>query len=244
MHAQIAVLLELQDIDQRLAELHDQLNRYPQTWEEMKARVLKKTAARDEAVAERANRDAERKRIEQDLRLGSDKLKQYQTQQMMVKTAKELAAISNQIDSLRKSVTRMEERGEEILNTEKAVAEKIEKAEAELKDIKERARVERDRIRDQVAAKKNEIERLESDRKKVLARVEPSSMAIYDRVRKRWPSNPVVPVRGGSCTGCNFALLPNRLVVVHTDNEIVTCDTCGRIFSHDETFVPAGQAAQ
>jgi len=243
MHAQIAVLLELQDIDQRLVELHEQLNRYPRTWEEMKARVVKKTAAYEEAVADRTNRAAERKRIEQDLRLSSDKLKQYQTQQMMVKTAKELTAIGNQIDNLKKTMARLEERGEEILSTEKTVGEKIASAEAELKDIKERARAERDRIRDQVAAKKNEIAQLEGSRGRVLARVDQGLMAIYERTRKRWPSNAVVSVRGGSCTGCNYALLPDSLVKLHAEQDIVSCDTCNRILSHDETFVPAGQQA-
>ncbi len=242
MHPQIALLIDLQDVDQRLARLQDQLNRYPGIWAEMKGKLVKKVGALEAIVSDEQNRTEEKKHIEQDLRASSEKLKQYQAQQMMVKTAKELTALSAQIESIKKAIQRMEERGEEILANEAELRERIETSTVEVDELKARARKERDRIRDQVAAKTAEIEKLEKERASLLPGIEAGALDLYEKTRKRWPEDPVVPVRNGSCTGCHFAVLPNRLVVLHLDEDVLRCDHCGRILSHDETFVPAEHA--
>ncbi len=242
MHPQIALLIDLQDVDLRLGELQGQLNRYPQTWEETKSKLLKKTRSLEAAQTEQTNRVEEKKKIEQDLRASCDKLKQYQAQQMMVKTAKELTAISAQIDGLKTAIQRLEGRGEEILSTEEDIRTRVEAAEKDVTEFREKARKERDRIREQVSTKTVEMKKLEKEREGLVPRIDESARDLYEKTRKRWPDDPVVSVRNGSCTGCNFAVLPNRLVALHLDEDILRCDHCGRILSHDETFVPAEHA--
>src|SRR5690606_26627202 len=139
---------------ERLYQLQEELNRYPSVWEDIKNRLKKKQDAWQKAVTTFEDRSAERRRIEQDLRISSEKLKQYQAQQMMVKTARELTALNNQMEGLKKSIARMEERAHELLNSDESLGEQLRTSEAEVRDYKEKAKSERERIRDQVNKKK------------------------------------------------------------------------------------------
>ncbi len=239
----IATLLEIQEIDQQLAELQHQLNRYPTIWDEVKTDLRRKTEKLEAAKQAKTNYDSERKKTERDLRINSEKLKQYQTQQMMVKTSKELSAISAQIDNVKKIIARLEEKAIGLLDQNENIAAGIGKAEVELNEAKARAKKERERIREQVASKKQQIDNYTNDRGALIGKVSSGSLALYERTRNRWSNDPIVPVRSGSCTGCHFALLPNRLVEVHQEESIIFCDHCGRILSHDETFVPVAEEA-
>lgn len=236
MFPDVAQLLEIQEMDQEAHTLQEQLNQYPAIWDEMKKELRRKTVAVETLRNAEEERRKERVRIEQDLRLSSDKLKQYQAQQMMVKTGKELNAIGAQIETLKKTIARLEERGIALLEEDGQSADKIAKAEEELAEVKERARKERDRIRDQVAAKKERLTAVKADRDRAVTKVSEGSMKCYERVRARHPVNPVVSVRNGSCAGCNFQVLPHRLVEVHKGDQIIYCDNCGRILSEDESF--------
>jgi predicted nucleic acid-binding Zn-ribbon protein len=243
MNAKMARLLDLQDIDRQLYELQEQLNNYPTVWEDMKKKLRRRQEEFDKAQTAHQDRTAERTRIEQELRLSADKMKQYQAQQMIVKTPKEYEALNAQMDNLKKNMIRLEERATDLLDTDSASKEVLEKAEADLNGMKVKAREERERIRDQVNKKKQLQEKLTKEREEVRKQVDPELLRLYEQTRRRWELDPVVPVRQGSCTGCHFAVLPNRLVVLHCDTETLTCDNCGRIFSHDETFVPAEQTS-
>jgi len=234
----ISKLLELQDIDSRISELQEQLNRYPKIWDEMKEQLRKKTEKLEKAKSEESDHSKERRRIEMELRTGAEKLKKFQSQQMMIKSPKELTAIESQIQNLKKQNATNEKIGLELLEKDESVRQKISETQTDLDKLKEKAKTERDRIRKLVNEKQKEITHLKSERQKLVPSLEKSSLKIYTRANNRWPGNAIVEVRNGSCSGCFFALLPNKLIEVHQGDSIVLCDNCGRILSHDESFQP------
>ncbi|MCB2153341.1 hypothetical protein KQI84_00515 [bacterium] len=228
--------MELQELDREMIELQEQLNQYPGIWEEVKATLRAKQDEFDQADAAAKSYHGDRRRIEQELRLSSEKLKKYQVQQMQVKTSKEYGAISNQIEALRKNIQRLEEQGLELINQEQAIKDNQGVTEKALGEAKADARTERERIREQVNDKKKRLNSLQKDRDKVAAKVDDEALRLYERIRNRWPLDPVVGVRNGSCMGCHYAILPNPLVALHKDAGIETCENCGRILSEDETY--------
>lgn len=228
-------LVDLQEIDSQVVEIQGQLNQYPRIWDEVKIELRKLTEEAEAATKAHADRAAERKRIEQDLRISSDKLVNYQAQQMMVKSSKELTAINNQIDSLKKTIARLEEQGLAILNSEDEVTARIESTAKAVAEAKAKAKVERERIRKQVDSKTRQLETLRADRDKIAGKVSPDSLETYERVRRRWPVNPVVAVRNRSCTGCQWQILPQKMVELHQAEHLALCDNCGRILSEDQT---------
>ena len=237
MYPEVQALLELQELDRERIELQDQLNQYPGIWEEVKSSLRARQEEYDRAEAAAANYQGDRRRIEQELRLSSEKLKKYQAQQMQVKTSKEFGAISNQIEALRKNIARLEEQGLELINREQEIKDRKVATEASLHEAKTEARTERERIRVQVNEKKKRLTALEKERGRVAGRVDGEALRLYERIRGRWPMDPVVSVRNGSCMGCHFAILPNALVALHKESAIEMCENCGRILSEDETYL-------
>ena len=237
MHPEVHSLLELQELDREMIELQEQLNRYPGIWEEVKEGLRAKQEEFDVAEAADRNYHGDRRRIEQDLRLSSEKLKKYQIQQMQVKTSKEYSAISNQIETLRKSITRLEEQGLDLINREQEIKDRKASTQEALTAAKAQARAERERIRVQVNDKKKRLGSLQSARTKKTNKVDDEVLVLYERIRSRWPADPVVSVRNGSCMGCHFAVLPNGLVAIHKETGIESCENCGRILSEDETYL-------
>lgn len=231
----VSKLVDLQEIDSQVVEIQGQLNLYPRVWDEVKTELRKLTEEAEAAAKADQDRAAERKRIEQELRIGTDKLLKYQTQQMMVKSSKELTAINSQIDSLKKTMARLEEQGLAILNSEDEAKARIANSAKAVADAKAKAKTERERIRKQVDAKTKNLEALKKERQKIAAKVSEDSLETYERVRRRWPINPVVPVRNRSCTGCQWQILPQKMVELHTADHLALCDNCGRILSEDQT---------
>src|SRR5262245_43677967 len=125
MNSEISLLLDLQQIDQEWLELQDQLNRYPGIWDEVKDALRKKTEVVDQAKSAVEDHNKERQRIEKELRSTTEKLKKYQAQQMMVKTSKELTAINAQIDTLKKTITRLEELGLALIEKDESVKKRV-----------------------------------------------------------------------------------------------------------------------
>jgi len=246
MHPEIAKLTEVHQVDAEILELQEQLNRYPAQWEEVKTALRAKTSVLDAAKAKVENHEVERRRLERELRDSMERLKRYQTQQMMVKTSKELTAVNTQIEGVKRKIGQYEEYARELLERDKEVRKEVEEAEGVLAEAKKEAVSERERIRRQVASKKKRITSLEKDREKLVANVAASVVRQYERAWKRHPGTAIVPLHNGSCAGCHFALLPNKLVIVHLAQEIVRCDHCGRILSHDPDQKPeeAGAAEQ
>ncbi len=242
MNEQIRHLVEIQNLDNEIVELQDQINRYPGIWDEIKKDLARKTDAVEIAGKAIVSHEEERRKLEQEMRLAGEKLMSYQAQQMMVKTSKELTAITNQIDGLKKRIDRLQELGTSLLSNDESVKSRVGEAEAALSAAKARAKEERERIRGQVNSKKDRIAHLGAARARLAGKVDADFVKRYEHVRGRWDTNPIVPVRNGSCTGCHFALLKNSLVELHRETGVVYCDNCGRILSEDETFVATVQS--
>ncbi|MBS7262182.1 MAG: hypothetical protein KIG36_01055 [Eubacteriales bacterium] len=68
------------------------------------------------------------------------------------------------------------------------------------------------------------IERLKAIEKDV----DPEQMKEYRRIKKAKP-NPLAPMNGNRCTGCNMELPPKVAKEVAAGESLVECENCGRI---------------
>lgn len=245
MHAEVSLLLEAQKLDQELVELRRQIAQYPITWEKVKARYAKAKQRFEMADGSLKAHLENRTRIERELRENTELLRKYQLRQPMVRTQREIEALTSQMDSTRQTISALEKEGLEELERAPSLKNEHTASEAALKEAETFYRGEKERIRKAMAEKKAETEKYEAQRDKMLAKVSERTRSIYERAMKRWPGTGVVPVRGvldvagknlvgGSCCGCNFQLLASDLMKVHEGKNVVTCTNCSRILSHDE----------
>lgn len=75
---------------------------------------------------------------------------------------------------------------------------------------------------------KSEIESLLAKRAEAAKEVRPEHLLIYDRLRvSRHPT--IVKLANGTCGGCHLKQPPQVAHLVKRDNQLVTCEMCGRI---------------
>lgn len=86
--------------------------------------------------------------------------------------------------------------------------------------------------KDAVATLKNLEERERgylAERKELVARVNQRDLAVYDRLKERFPMDAIVPMVKGNCGGCRMQLGPQFAVQISRGKELIRCRGCGRI---------------
>ena len=71
------------------------------------------------------------------------------------------------------------------------------------------------------------IAKLQEARDKLAKRINPQLLNRYERVSRNY-ERAIVPVTDNFCLGC-FVTLPTSYLSLQTKNEILTCESCGRI---------------
>lgn len=227
-------LLDLVDLDTRIAQLrHRRRTSAEQTAVEQATREL--AVVRDEAVRARtAHGDVERevRRAEEAVEQVRERKARNQARLDSGQgTAKDLQALSHEIDSLtrRQGVLEDEqmeimERAEalqatadEVTGREEAVAARLAEAQQALDSV--HAEVDR------------ELEEVARSRADVAAGVGADLLGLYDKVGEQVGGIGAAALVARRCTGCNLELGPVDLSRIRAaaDDDVVRCEECRRI---------------
>ena len=87
---------------------------------------------------------------------------------------------------------------------------------------------------------KKELAELQSNREELASAVDASVRARYERLAKSRGENVLVGVQHGVCGGCHMKLPPQTLVACQADQDLVACNSCGRILYYTRDMVLAG----
>ena len=79
----------------------------------------------------------------------------------------------------------------------------------------------------QMGFKLDGVEELKQARDNLAKRLRPQLLSRYERLAKSY-GRAVVPVTGKLCFGC-FATLPTSYASLNDRNQLLTCESCGRI---------------
>lgn len=83
-------------------------------------------------------------------------------------------------------------------------------------------------IADHILSIAAEIADLTQQRTELAKNVRPEHLLIYDRLRvSRHPT--IVKLQNGTCGGCHLGQPPSVAHLIRRDNQLVTCEMCGRI---------------
>lgn len=227
-HPAIEPLLILQDREQTRRTLAQQLAAVPSDVASVKAKIASEHAAIDAAKTEWRELESKKKSLENDIGSMESKLAKYRTQQSLVKKNDEYQALGHEIESTEAAISELEGKELEVMFEIDESKARFAKAEAELKD----------KITDlegrlvTLAARESSlaVELAEAEKIYAIAR-EPLTekvLRVYDRIAAR--QMPVcAPITGGNCSGCHLKVSGEVESVARKDEELATCDQCGRI---------------
>lgn len=81
---------------------------------------------------------------------------------------------------------------------------------------------------EEIGSKSQEIESLKKEVEIAAEGIDSKLMEKYRKIKTRW-ANPVAELHNDRCGGCNMQLPASVLGKVKADNQLVECDSCGRI---------------
>lgn len=230
-------LIELQDIDGRIRELELELKDLPRRKALEEARLKGLEADLKAAKASREYVQNQIANLEAEAAALKEKISGLRTTQAGLKSNKEYAQYSMQIDLVSHDLEATENRQlavmDDIPTADNNIKVAQEKYDAEKTGVDASCQVITDRIAlVEGMLKEAQAERAEKVRE--LQGPEFSKMRLYyERIKtKRWPV--VVPLTGeGVCGGCHLVQPPHVAQMVDRNTDMVACTMCGRILYRD-----------
>ena len=238
LREKLKALEELQSIDLEMNGVRGEAEALPAR------RAAAETAVAEARKAWQAERerldgnDRERRQVESLLAMERDKVKKWEGRLGEIKTPREYAALSREIDIAKKA----NESQNEQLKVLAASAEEIRKALESKGDLlSEREMAANDEfasIDKRAAELQARTSELEARRADAAKRVEPTLLGKYENIKRRRAGIAVAAVVGGSCRGCNRNIPPQLSIVLHRVDSIETCPNCHRIIYSADAVNP------
>jgi predicted nucleic acid-binding Zn-ribbon protein len=241
---QLKLLIEVQRHDARIQELEGMIKVWPQKLEEMQGDLAKVEQMLDREKGQLLESESWRKRQEDQMKDEEAALLKAKQRSSMVKNAKELMANERELQTTRKLA---QERQEEVLKLVDAV-ETAKKSIAQHADDLEGLRKH---VGEEEAAAKVKVAELEAQiveerklREVAAARVRPDMLKKYSTIRMR-RGLALVPVRNGTCQGCNMNIPPQLYNTLQRGASLELCGNCHRIIYWDKLLEdPDGAPSQ
>lgn len=232
----IAKLIEVQRLDNLIADAEEKLSGVPEYLEKAK-QELDEAQVEFDTFKEKYDKDRSAKNeVETSYEENKTQLEKAQKKLPEVKNNKEYEAVLKEMDVLKKNVNDAEEKILELSEAvdkyqseDESITKKLEDAKAAYEaGLKQRDEENSDLTTELADNKEKREEAVKSVKKSLLAK--------YDRVRNARNNLAVVRVEDETCTGCYIKVPPQLYVEVVKDKELLQCPNCQRFlyYKHDE----------
>ncbi len=238
LREKLKALEELQQIDLDAAGVRGEAEGIPVRRAEVEVAVAAAKKAYDAEKVRLDDNERERRQIETLLGMERDKVKKWEGRLGEIKTPREYAALSREIDIARKT---NDTQSEGLRALVAAAAELQRSVEAAADALSEREMAAKDELAALVKRDAEYTARLadlEARRAEAAKRVEPALLSRYENIKKRRAGIAVAPVIGNTCRGCNRNIPPQLSIVLQRADSVETCPNCNRIIYSAEAVNP------
>ncbi|HKT46632.1 MAG TPA: hypothetical protein VJP87_03840 [Candidatus Acidoferrales bacterium] len=241
MHPAIPHLVDVQEIDLKIAGLKSALEALPQ---KVRALDAKLAGARDEVTAAKNAQTEnlkERKKLDLDAAQWKERARKYRDQTSAVKTNEAYKALLQEIANAEAEAAKAEDRELEIMMAGDDLDRRVKAAEARLREAESSVAVEREQMQSQGVEQKKQLEAALAERERAIAPVPEDLRELYSRVAKRHNGIAMARVRFDQCGGCGLRVLPHVVQMLHREenDEIFRCENCGLILYSFEPMTAA-----
>jgi len=231
---EIARLMGLQALDRQLLELEQTLATIAGRVEGQREENERNQAELQRLIEEDQQSANARKKAEKELAEGEARIRNKRMRLNLVRTDKELQAVTHEVDSLKETNLRLEselaamnEGGAPRAARIKELGELIAKGRAALADAEKE-------IAEQVEELKSSIAGKRVERDEAAAHIPPNLLQRYNTLFTRRAGAAVVLAKAGSCMGCRRLLPPQLFNEIQKHLQIHFCPNCQRILYYEE----------
>jgi predicted nucleic acid-binding Zn-ribbon protein len=238
LREKLKALEELQQVDIEQAVVQAEALAVPRRRAEIEAGVGTVRKAWQAEQDRLAGIEREKRSQEQTVAAERDKVKKWEGRLAEIRTPREYAALSREIDIAKKTNESVGEQTKLLTAQAEEVARSIEALQEKLDEKESGAQEELEGLVRREAEHASRIASLEARRAELATRVEPALLTRYENIRKRRGGVAVTQVIGGTCRGCNRQIPPQMAITLVRANSIENCPNCNRIIYVPEAVSP------
>lgn len=223
-------LLDLQDLDEQLADAQARVDQFEPQLEEIEAPL--EAAEQDvETVRKRLDEmKVEARRLERSADDKRAQMKKYQARLERVRSAREEAAARTEIDLIEKAIEADEADALSLMDQIKRTELKLDELESKLEDMREEAAPRRDELlagRDDAESK---LEVLADQRKNKVVRLSDEAARLYERIRGGKTRVALAQLTADGACGHCFSMIPiQERNEIRRREALHRCEACGVI---------------
>ena len=238
MNPDLEKLIELEKAEREIARLTDEVAALPRRVAAIEEKLADDKAAVEHAKAAIKANEAKRRKLEADIQGFQEKIVKYREQSSSVKTNDEYRALMHEIEFAEKNISDSEDKILELMIALEAEEKALKTAESQMKA--ETAEVEKEKAEAHTRTEEDEklLAELSGKRGQLRSGIGDSALAHYDRVMRQRKSA-IAEARGHKCLACFVMLRPQTWEEVRSNQNIITCSSCGRILYYDPANEPA-----
>jgi len=240
MNPDLERLIALQRLDSAAQDAERRLAEEPERHKAIDTRLDDKSqlvsAAKEHLTASQSARRA----LEKEVSVHQGRLSKFREQAMAVKTNQEYHAIQHEIAFAQSEIKAMEDQILERMLEADELTAALKRAEAELAAEQKACDADRRALAAEQVELKERLERVRSERHALVPALDPAAFATFELVARRRNGVAVAEAREGVCTICHVRLRPQVFNTIRRNDDIIRCDSCGRILY----FVPLSGAAR
>ncbi len=236
MGATLDALHALQEIEHKLATIRGKADA-----KRRQIRIHARAIAKKEALIEEKRQSIQQSqmevdRIDLDVQTKEAELSKHREALNAAKTNKEYAAILTAINTEKADNTKQESRQLELMATVDSLRAECEEIVVERERVAGREAETERALQAYLDGSAAEVGRLEGMRDDTAKGVPPSVLSVFQRIAERHDAEAMAEVlvlnvkRGEyACGGCNMAMTLQQVIGCKERDDLVLCDSCGRI---------------
>lgn len=241
MYSDLKTLIDLQHVDQQIADLSSQIETFPSKIQAIEKQLNDFIHAHEERQQHLSANQKERRDMEGEIQMIRQKISKHKDQLYLVKTNEQYRAMLKEIEGEESKIRSIEDRILERMIESEDLQKLVKEAEGRLEAEKKRVADEIAELEAAAKAGKEERDHSVRDRQELAAKLSTDVLSHYEFVRKGRGGLALAEVRDGKCMGCNVLLRPQLYYDVRAGEGLYECENCARILYSHERLTTATQ---
>jgi uncharacterized protein len=239
----LALALRLQAVDRKIASLEAEIAVLPKHVAEIEKKLEAHTRQLEKHRAELTANGRDRRQLEGEIQVHQQKISKLRDQSLQAKTNEQYRAFQNEIGYAETEIRKAEDRILELMEGSEALDKNVAASDVELKKQTQHVEAEKKIARDRTAIDQKQLVEVSAERKAIVGEMTPNFYASYERIRKKTKNTPIADATDGRCEACRIALRPQYFQDLRRGDQILLCESCGRILTYNPVVDISGDLA-
>jgi predicted nucleic acid-binding Zn-ribbon protein len=234
MTVEIEQVTRLQSLDKGIADLEREIATLPKHIAHIEKTLDSHLRRLEADRAALAANQKERKQLEDDVKVETQKISKLRDQMLGAKTNEQYRAFQHEITFCETAIRKAEDRTLDLMSESEPLDVNVKKAEAALKEEKQQVEGEKALARERTAADQKQLDELQAERQQLVASLRKPAYSAYERIRRKWRGgSAVAEAVDGRCSACQILLRPQFFQDLRHSEEMMFCESCGRILFYN-----------